>query len=298
MKIVVFGAGAIGSFFGGLLSKQNKVCLIGRKKHVDSINKNGLRITGKTEYLADVDAVESAEDVDFKPDLLILTVKSYDTYDAVKQAVNLIDKCTLFLSIQNGLDNIEKIKQVVDLKFLAAGITTNGVIFEKPGEIKHTGKGDTVLGMVNKKTNRKIFNVLKNLNECNIKSTISDDIRKDIWIKGIVNSSINPLTSFFDCKNGYLLKNPILEIIVEKICYESTFIARSNDININYRIMLEKTKNIIMDTSDNYSSMLQSVKKNKKTEINSINGKLVEVGKENNKNVFFNQILVNLINQL
>ena len=94
MKIVVIGAGAIGSFIGGMLSKNNDVVLVGRKPHVDSIKKIGLSISGKTKLNIKIRAEENIKNIDFTPDLLILTVKSFDTENAIKEA-KIIDKNTL-----------------------------------------------------------------------------------------------------------------------------------------------------------------------------------------------------------
>ena len=297
MNIVVIGAGAIGSFIGGMLSKSNDVILIGRKSHIDSIRENGLNIEGKTKLNIKIRAEENIESIDFSPDLLILTVKSFDTKNAIKQAKKIIDKNTFVLSFQNGLDNIEKIKKHIDEKQIIAGITTHGCIFSGPGAIIHTGIGETTIGNLNKESDR-AKEIINMFNKAGIKTTLSKDISKEIWVEGVVNSSINPLTSFFQCKNGYLLKNPILEKIVKKICEESTNIANANGFNLSIDDMIDKTKEVIRDTSENYSSMLQSIQQNKKTEIDSINGKIVELGRKNNLDFSLNKLLVHLIKDL
>jgi len=297
MKIVVFGAGAIGSFIGGVLSKNNDVVLIGRKQHVNSIKEKGLKIQGKTKLNVKIRAEDDIGKIDFSPDILILTVKSYDTENAIKEAKKIINENTLVLSFQNGLDNIEKIKKHVNENQILVGITTHGCIFSKPGIITHTGIGKTTIGDFNKEPNR-TKDIIDMFNKAGIKTTLSQDIEKETWIKGIINSSINPLTSFFGCKNGYLIENPILEKIVEKICEESTNVANVNNFNLSCGEMIDKTKEVIRDTAENYSSMLQSIQNSKKTEIDSINGKIVELGEKNNLDVSLNKLLVHLIKSL
>ena len=76
------------------------------------------------------------------------------------------------------------------------------------------------------------------------------------------------------------------------ICEESTGIANAEGVDLSYSEILDKTKDVIKNTSDNYSSMLQSIIKRKKTEIESINGKLIEIGKKNNVKTLINQILL------
>ena len=298
MNIIIFGAGAIGSLFGALLSKNNNVLLIGKKPHVTTIQKKGLIIEEKTHLNVRIMAESCVDNISFLPDLLILTVKSYDTETAILQARKIIIDKTIILSLQNGLDNIEKISKHLNSKRIIPGVTTHGAFFSKPGVIKHTGKGMTILGELNGKKTKRIEYIVKSFNEAGIETAESQNILKEIWIKAIINSSINPLTAIFQCKNGYLLENPLLEKLVEMICEESTSIANSERIGLSKSKMLDKTNEVIKNTSDNYSSMFQSIKKTKKTEIDSINGKLIEIGKKHNISTMINQVLVYCIKSL
>ena len=298
MKIIIFGAGAIGSLFGALLSKNNDVLLFGRKSHINEIKDNGITVKGKTNLNVRINAEYSFEKISFSPDLLILTVKSYDTEAAIKQAKKIIDKDTKILSLQNGLDNIDKIAKVVSSEKIFSGTTTHGALFSKPGTIEHTGIGLTVLGDLNNTKTNFLDKAVRLFNESGIETIKSKNISKDLWSKVIINSSINPLTSIFQCKNGYLLKNPILEKLMEDICTESTSIARANGIDLSIDDMIEKTKIVIKNTSDNFSSMLQSIRKNQKTEIDSINGKLAIIGKAKNVEAPLNNFLNKYISSL
>jgi 2-dehydropantoate 2-reductase len=298
MNIVIFGAGAIGSFFGALLSKQSNVILLGRKAHVKAINANGLQIKGLTKEKLKINAVDEVKKIDFKIDLLILSVKSYDTLKAIKDSKPLIDDDTVVLSLQNGLGNIELISKIVKQENILAGTTTNGVIFSKPGTIIHTGYGQTKLGELDGKKTKRIILINKMFNEVGIITNVCNDILKELWIKAIINSSINPLTTIFDCKNGYLRKNPVLNKLVEKICEESTNIAKSNKITLDKNKMINITKDVISKTADNYSSMHQSYFKSKKTEIDSINGRLLDIAKKNNIDCSMNEFLVYCIKSL
>lgn len=295
MNIVVIGAGSIGSLFGGLLSKNNEVVLIGRKNHVNNIKKEGLKIHGLTELKTNISASDFVKNISFSPEIVIISVKSYDTTKAVKDAKKIIGKNTIVISLQNGLDNIEKILKHINKNQILVCITTHGAVFSKPGNIIHTGEGKTIVGAVDYRANRNAEDFSKLLNDAGIKTIISDNILKDIWIKAIINSSINPLTTIFNCKNGYLIENPILKRIVEQACKESTSIANTCGYNLKYDEMLCKTFEVIKDTKDNYSSMLQSINKNKKTEIDAINGILITKAEEKNINHFLNKVLLNFI---
>ena len=292
MNIVIFGAGAIGSLIGAILSKYANVYLISRKEHAYAIKKSGLEISGKTIIKKNMIAETSIEKIPKKPDLLILTVKSYDTESAIRKIKKQIKSDTVILSLQNGLDNIEKIKKYISKKQIIAGITTHGATFTGPGKIDHTGIGSTIIGEINGKQTDRIIEICGLFNKSGIKTEISNNIIKEIWIKAIINSSINPVTTFFHCKNGYLLENPVLERIVEEITVESTSIAINHGIKITKDNMINRTKKVIRKTKENYSSMLQSYNNGKRTEIDTINGKFVEIGKNNKIEPFLNEILV------
>ncbi|MCJ2555474.1 MAG: 2-dehydropantoate 2-reductase, partial [Candidatus Thermoplasmatota archaeon] len=105
MRFLVFGAGAMGSLVGGLLSQQHETVLVGREAHVEAIRKRGLRITGKTRLTARPAAVEGIPP-DADPDVVIVAVKAYDTEDAARTLGPLTGNA-LFLSLQNGLGNEE-----------------------------------------------------------------------------------------------------------------------------------------------------------------------------------------------
>ncbi|HVQ00289.1 MAG TPA: 2-dehydropantoate 2-reductase [Candidatus Thermoplasmatota archaeon] len=295
MKILVVGAGAIGSLFGAMLSKKNDVILLGRSRHVDAINRNGLCVTGKTRMRIRIAAVDSADRISMIPDVILLTVKSYDTEIAIKEVQPLINNKTTVISLQNGLENIEKIAQVISTRQVLAGVTTHGVIFSKPGEIIHTGKGNTLLGAPTRDAARRVVGMVRLFNDAGIKTHASRHILRELWRKAIINSSINPITAFLQCKNGYLLKNAILEHLVEKVCEESTRVAQQNGITITPEDMIRRTKKVIRETAENYSSMAQSIQQGKRTEIETINGSFVRFGKHHRVQTPLNSMLLELI---
>jgi len=295
MNIIVFGAGAIGSYFGGLLSKQNNVVLIGRSPHVSEINKNGLQIKGETKLKRKIKAIESINQISHPPDLLLLTVKAFDTEHAITEAIRIIGPNTIVLSFQNGLNNIEKIQKKINKKQIIAGITTHGVQLVKPGIIYHKGIGSTVIGEPFNEQTKRIQRIMACFNDAGIQVEISFNIIEDIWKKAIVNASINPLTAIFQCQNGYLAKNPILTALVKKICEESTSIAQQKELIFTKEEMIQRTMKVINQTKRNYSSMLQSVQQGKQTEIDEINGTLVKIGKNYKCDVTLNKLLTNII---
>jgi 2-dehydropantoate 2-reductase len=295
MKILVMGAGAIGSLFGAYLSRKNDVVLVGRSHHMSAIEKQGLRISGKTLMHYRLPAVDAVQKISDPPDIILLTVKSYDTESAMKQIHGLVRDETMVISLQNGLGNVETMERIIQKHQILAGVTTHGVIFLKPGEIIHTGQGHTLLGELTGARSPRLQKTVKLFNEAGIETVASDNIIRELWVKAVINSSINPITAFFQCKNGYLLQNAILENIVEQVCEESTCIALKAGMSVNNDEMIRRTKEVIRETAENYSSMTQSIQQGKRTEIDSINGYMMTAGKHQGIRTPLNSMLVDLI---
>jgi 2-dehydropantoate 2-reductase len=299
MKIVVFGAGAMGSFIGGLLSRKYEVTLIGRKPHIDAINTIGLKITGETDLLCRPPSFIRVTDLETKPDLLILTVKSYDTETAIKQALPIVEDHTTILSIQNGIGNIETIKKWVDHEGLQSqilgGTTCHGVTFIEPGHVHHAGSGDTIIGCFDRRNTTVTEEVSKMFNSVGLNSTVTTDISGELWSKGIVNASINPITAITGLKNRYILELQGLKMLMEQTCRESVSVAKAEGIKLDVNGLIGRTHSVIRQTGENKSSMLQDLERGKRTEIDAINGVIIETAKRHGIQTPINSVLYTLV---
>ncbi|MCP8314754.1 MAG: 2-dehydropantoate 2-reductase, partial [archaeon] len=142
MKILIMGAGAIGSVFGGFLSNSQDVTLIGRVSHISAIRKKGLRISGiwGEHLFKNLKAFTSADECrEFSPyDLILITTKSYDTEYATKQILPLIKEDSIVVSVQNGIGNEEIISKMVGKERTMGGMAIFGAMLIKPGHVKVT----------------------------------------------------------------------------------------------------------------------------------------------------------------
>src|SRR5256885_1382986 len=144
VDVLVFGAGAMGSFFGGVLSRRNRVTLVCRKEHADAIRRAGLRITGKTSLVARPEVATSVAGLK-RADLILVFTKAFDTESATK-ALRRFAKEPMWVTLQNGPDNAALLAKVA--KRVVAGVTSHGVTFIRPGEVRHAGIGETAIGGV------------------------------------------------------------------------------------------------------------------------------------------------------
>jgi 2-dehydropantoate 2-reductase len=257
MKILIVGAGAIGTWLGGLLSLKNKVWILGRREQTEVINKRGVIIDNKP-ISKPVGITNIKELKIINLELVILAVKAYDTKDTINEVKECFAKDTSALSLQNGLGNEEIIGKVVGISKVIGGVTAHGVTYEGPGRVTHKGSGYTYIGRMNGRITQKIIRVAKILNEGGIETKITNQIQKEKWLKAIVNAGINPLTAINGCKNGELLDRSELERQLEAVCKECIRVSSAAGIKFSCD-PIKVTKEIAKKTSENYSSMLQSI---------------------------------------
>lgn len=271
MKILVFGAGAIGSLIGGLLSSRNDVTLVGRRGHVEAINRHGLKVVGKTRLVARVTAMTEIPRGSY--DLVLVSTKAYDTRNAVGALRSLWDS-SLFLTLQNGLRNADLIGEKVSR--VAAGTTSHGVTFVRDGLIRHAGLGDTRIGPFKNVSGKEASMLCNEMTACGFPARLSFDVRKDLWGKVLVNASINPITAIARVENGRLLRVPQLHALLRLSSTEGAAVARREGFAISKESAIGASEKVARRTAANKSSMLQDMERAKRTEISEISGAIME----------------------
>lgn len=290
MKIIILGAGAIGSLFGAKLSKLNDVILIARKDHADAINKNGLKIIGIENRTYRVKSITKISKIG-KKTLIILTTKVQDSEKTIKSIKNFIRKDTIILCLQNGLysENIVK-KTVGDKCIVLRAITNFGAIFLKPGIVDYKSYSYT---SIQKSPRSK--EIADNFSKCGLNGFVSKNIKYDMWKKLVFNCVLNPLTAILKIDNKGICDerlNPLKKMIIE----ECVKVAEKN--GIKFDIDFLKVLNEEFKSSKNISSMQQDLLKGRKTEIGFLNSAVVELGKKYGIECPVNEALVGIIKNL
>ena len=291
MRIIVLGAGALGSLLAGLLSRQNEVYMVGREEHVREVNESGLRVEGLNEGTFAPKAGERLEDSPFYPNWILLTVKAYQTEDAANEILDVFPDVPV-LSFQNGIDN-ENILRSMGIDAVG-GVTSHGVTFLSPGRIRHAGEGRTAIGEMDGRRSMRVRAMAYILSEAGIITDVSDNIEGEIWLKGAVNSVINPLTAILEVENGFLLENDGVRELGDLIAGECGHIA--GDLGIDLPGHPEKAwKEVAEMTGENLSSALQDIKRKRRTEIREINGAFVKKALEKGMDAPYNRSVLELV---
>jgi 2-dehydropantoate 2-reductase len=290
MKIIVLGAGAIGSLYGAKLSKHNDVILVGRQEHVDKINEDGLRITGEESNIYKLKATTAINKIEDNT-LIILATKVHLSKNAIEPIKNLIKKDTVVLCLQNGLHSENVVKEIINGKCLVLrGITAVGATFLKPGTVQFNNLSYT---KIEKNTVSK--ELADNFNECGLRASVSENLKQDVWKKLILNCVLNPLSAILRRDNGEMSDeklNPLKELIVD----ECLKVAEKQGITFDFDFI--ETINKGIKDSKNLSSMYQDVLKGKKTEIDYLNGAVVELGKKYGIKCPVNKALIAIIKEI
>jgi len=325
LKIGFIGAGSIGSLFGGYLASIHsdedplEIIFFCRKNHGEAINKHGLELftANGNLLLPNIKAYESAEefieacgvDNKYQFDYLFLTTKAYDSEKAMIHYKALIDFSSWLIVLQNGVGNEEVVKKYCAENKVIRIVTSHGALIEKPGKVRHTGIGFTKMGFAFLKpqiNNREVYDraylklfLLKTLLDSGgINTELVDNIIECSWEKAFVNIGINAIGALSRLRNGELLENENLKQCMGNAVNEALKVAKLKNIALSEKDYIDLMYSVAEKTSNNKNSMLQDVLKNKPTEIEFLNGKIVEFAKKLDIKVPINELLTVLIKGL
>lgn len=307
-KVLVYGAGAIGSFIGYLLSEidENEGCtienvaLLGREGHIQKTKENGLRINffegqrtfGFKHCFSSLDELGIS---DFSPDIVMVCVKTHSLPGLCREIneSGILDgklKHSCFILLMNGMGNRERFD--IPSAAVFEGVTSNGVKFSKDGLIELKGKAKTILeGGISEEM--KQF-MKTRFEEKGFEIEFAHDFKRHQWSKLFANAVINPITAITREKNGIVLSKH-LEDTVERVVEECVAVARKDGLDIDKSEVLKFVYSVASKTSMNTSSMLQDVLKGRRTEIDSINGYVIRLAKKNAIPVPTNETLYALV---
>ncbi|MBU0439347.1 ketopantoate reductase family protein [Staphylococcus succinus] len=311
MNIAIYGAGSLGTIMGAYLSAaDHTVDLIDTfEEHVDILNKCGATITGTTDFHISVNAIKP-EEINKTYDLILLLTKQTYNNDVLPLIKNILNKDSVLLSLQNGVPE-EVIQQYIPRENIVAGSVEFGATFKGPGISELTTDYDTFknyalqIGELNGEiTNRlrELKGVLDSIGNVHL----SDNLMGTKWSKLLINSAFSGLSAALNCTYGAILDNQDAFTSAMHVVDECIKAGHANNVqfanmgslsmsvfeNLNHS---DKLKGFMQSSRRLEASMLQDLRKNRKTEIDYINGLVVSVGSKHNISTPFNQIIVDIV---
>jgi 2-dehydropantoate 2-reductase len=307
-KYLVFGTGALGSVFDGLLQESGcDVTYVGRGEHFKAVQERGLRITGiwGEHYISasQVKGVSDSTKISGKFSVILLCVKSMHTDTAAGQAAPLLEENGIMVSIQNGLNNWETISNSVGENRTVGARVIFGAEIPEPGVAKVTVIADKVLlGEPFGPVNRSLLEAMnEDLNRAEIPTGLasSEDIRSALWVKVLYNSALNPLSAILEVTYGELGQRQETREVMRKVIKEIFQVMEKRGVRVPfkdsddyYHFFMEKQ---LPPTANHHSSMLQDMSKGRQTEIDALNGAISQYAKELGTETPYNDFLTALI---
>lgn len=281
MKIAVIGPGGIGCLFAGLLAEAgHAVQLIDRRpERAALINRAGLIIEKNgaarkvmlpaQAFPAECGAVE----------LILLCVKAQETAGTLPSLRSLAGNETFVLSLQNGLGNLEALAPAVESKNLFAGATTQGATVVALNHIRHAGGGQTLIGPLgpNQAGAEELAGALA---QAGIEAAATPDTKGMLWSKLVINAAIGPVSVLADRPNGALAENEKWRALLAQAAQEGAAVAAGGGIQLMFADPVKAVLAVCEKTAENISSMLQDIRRGRKTEIEAINGALLRAAAE------------------
>ena len=272
MTIIVLGAGAIGSVYAAYLASQHDVTLIARQPHVEAVNRDGLRITGRTELVVRPRAATAVDEIPPHA-LVLLTTKVTGNREAALSIADKVRSDTTILCVQNGLRGDRIVKGIVGERCVVLrAVTQFGAIFAGPGLIDLKVIGHTLI-----ERHERSAAMADALTRSGLDGRVSADIDADVWRKLIFNCIINPITSMIGCEVGGIA-DPRLDPLKQLVIDECLAVARADGVALD--LDFQRALRDVFGPSQNVASMRQDLQHGKPTEIDHMNGAVVALGRQ------------------
>ena len=286
MKIAVLGAGAVGSYYGGRLAESgNEVILIGRHTHIAAIKESGLtiksRISGESKSYPEV---SERLETSFNPDLILVTVKSFDTAAAVRCINKLDTPPKAVLTLQNGVENhliSAKILNGIDVYPTVVYVAVEST---RPGVVNHYARGEIVLP-------EKLRKLVSLFQSAGLQASTTNDIVGMLWKKLMHNASLNALSMITDTSFSRLSSSLHGSLIMQSAAEEVVRVSESLGISIGVSDPGVAVLEAAQSLGDGMSSMWQDLRAGKKLEIEALNGVIVREGQKNSIPIPVNETL-------
>jgi 2-dehydropantoate 2-reductase len=303
--ILITGLGALGTVFATMLKKAgHTVYALTREKYLSALADRRTLVTGIWgEHDVQLDGIHSSIDPVKKLsfDLIIITVKSYDTASAIEQVKPIVGKGTLVIVAQNGYGNYETVAASVGIDHALLARVIFGVKLPAPGRAEVTVIADDVrIGQPHNAVDPdRIKAIASAINAAGIPTAYAGNVAAILWDKILYNAALNPLGAVLECTYGQLAEDRGTRLIMDQIINEIFLVAQAHGMPLNWKTPEEYRehfyKKLVPPTAKHFPSMYYDVKAGKRLEIEALNGAIVRLAREKGISVPMNETITALI---
>lgn len=303
-SVAVVGAGSVGSYFGGLLARAGvKVTLIGRPAHVQAIAARGLllRRGGQTRTI-EVAASETMAAA-AQADWVLVSVKSTDTEFVAQQLAPLLAPHALVLSLQNGVENLERLRRHLRQLVVPAAVYVATALPE-PGVVEHFGRGELVIGPANARDaanadlQQRLAAVKAVFERAGVPVDISPRVNDALWAKLLVNCAYNAISAITQLPYGALAALDPVRELQRAVVQEVVAVARAEGRDLDVESGWAAVEQIAQTMPGQRSSTAQDLARGRPTEIDHLNGVIVRRGAAHGLPAPANQALLAMVKAL
>lgn len=276
-SVAVLGAGAVGSYFGAVLARSGvDVTLIGRPANMEAVARDGVRVVrDDAEWTV---RVRAATDVRAAADagIALVTVKSPDTAGVAALLAPHLRSDAWVMSLQNGVDNAARIAAVLPQPVYAAVVYV-GAYMDGPGRVRHTGRGDLVIGApcslaARSDATTNLRAIAAMFEAAGVACPIAPDIEAALWTKLTLNCAFNAVSALAEARYGEMVAESGIRAVMEDAVREAVAVARADGVGLDADHLVAATWKLAAALAGQYSSTAQDLMRGKPTEIDSLNG--------------------------
>jgi 2-dehydropantoate 2-reductase len=301
MKILVMGAGAVGSFYGGKLADAgHEVTFVARGEHLRTLRAHGLRVKSYQGefHLECVRATDRPAEAGVC-DLVLVCVKSYDTVTAAQSLRPVIGPATIIISLQNGVENEEHLERELACGNVMGGMAYIGVDVVSPGVVVHSVAGRLAFGERNGQRTPEAERLEQVFLAAGIQAELSTDIAVTLWDKLVWNATFNAICTLSRSTVGEVLTHSQTRALVRDTMLEVIAVARVQGLALPESRADEHIESSQTPAMSVYApSMVNDLARGKRLEYDALNGVVVRFGERYGVPVPINRTLSRLLARL
>jgi 2-dehydropantoate 2-reductase len=283
MRVAVMAAGAVGGYFGGRLAAAgHDVAFIARGAHRDAIRRDGLKIESALGdlHLKDLNVTDDPKRVG-PVDVVLFAVKLWDTEKAGEQTRPLVGSNTRVITLQNGVDSVERLVPILGDNAVIGGTTYVVVTIARPGVIRHTGTIARILcGRLDRRPDAVLIGYVEQIKAANIDITLTDHILLDIWKKFVLLSGTSGITASTRQPIGVIRDDEDMRAFLYRLMQETIDVGRAAGVEFSPKFQAELDRSVAGFHPMMKASMANDLDAGNRLELDWLAGRIVALGRK------------------